>query len=133
MPQARTSQHRPRRGRKPPGPVLLTATSAADSKHLRRIAEAQARLAGMPAPEVRVFRFRHQLAPVGWLAMMAGGLVAMPLGVSPLVVVAGAAVTVAVTVAAIRHWPKFTRVHAQFSAGWAAVWAVMLMQAGAGW
>jgi len=122
---------RSRGGKAAPGPVLIV-DGKRGTKHLQAIAEAQARLAGVPPPEVRAFRFRHQLAPLGWLALQAAGYVVVPLGLSWKLAGVLGLLVVAVTVAATRHWPKFMRLHTQSAAAWAVAWGLAGMFAGLG-
>src|SRR5215831_3993878 len=125
--------HRPRRSRAA-GPVIVASGRKA-SRHLDRIAAAQERKAG-PVAASRVFRFRYQLAPLAYLAVVLAGLAARQAGRwVPYVwaVVAAAAVVgwVAVVVAT-RHRSRFVRWHVQGQAGLAGVWAVVTCLIGLG-
>jgi len=127
--KARTDD-RPRR--KTPGPVIVTANGT-DAKHLQAILDAQQRgTRPSPLAEIHVFRFRHQLLPFTWLALMAAGPLAA-LARHPWWGVLAALGTQVCVVIATRHREKFYRWHVQGGVSWAAAWSMALMPLGTGW
>jgi hypothetical protein len=78
-------------------------------------------------PELRPFRFRYQLAPLGWAGLAASGLV-----ITWSVAAVAGLVAAGITVAATRHRGAFARRHCQAMAAWAACWMFVLSVAGPG-
>ena len=125
---AKTRRRGLRRG-KAPQPVVLAGEHA--ERELKRIALAQDRLARQGGPHP--WRWRWQLVPFAWLAVMTGGLAARHWQADAVAVAVAAGVPCGVAALVARGaTDRFTRVHVQTAAGWAWLWAIIFAGFGAG-
>jgi hypothetical protein len=76
------------------------------------------------------FRFRRQLGPLAWPALMACGLIP---GLAPAAAAIAGLAALGTAVALTRHRSAWVRKQVQGSAAWAAAWLVILSAAGPGW
>lgn len=122
---------RARRRKAPPGPTFVVPPkmTASERRQVSKLIKSQVEQMRESAPPATPFRFRYQLAPLGWLAGMAAGLAG---GAALLLTGLCAGLAVVVTVAATRHRSPFVRWQCQSSAAWMALWAMVLAVAGFG-
>jgi len=115
--------------RRSPGPADL----AGEIKKLRGQLDKAEKKQHALAVEPRPFRFRHQTAPLGWLALMASGLACRGIHAHAWPALIAALLAPLIAVAFTRHRGDWHKLQVRLSAIWAALWLVILYAEGGGW